>query len=453
MQNKLIVWDLFGGGQNSVYLSLKEANRLDFYDVYTFDITEPIHDQQFKIDLAQDHIVEKFKQFPKPDIIVASPLCQSFSCVLNMKGGGTCFWKFNEDHTKLIERSVNEFEALKSGFTKNLKADVQLFIKRLGQKCIDNTIALIQHYQPRYWYIENPKQSLMWKYIQLNRSDWFDPLKYYLNETSYGKYGYFTTKATIFLSNVPMNLLKGKIEPPYTIETINGEKYYVLKDDVKTKVRFDLDSRMIGLASVNKMIKARNVKSGMGAMDFIQRKNTPHQKNKKTNEQISESGPASAIPHSLIQAIFSHFDAQAEVVNLITLVKAINGGIDLEQDRFDLVLFMIYGLWQKQYQTNLFALNFIKHKTKVVVIDRKSNFNDHERWKRFSVLITKAQREFLNLLIKQLLNVPVDKLKAIIMKNPLWVDQDKLNKLTNEQIKASFVMTWWNDCDLKFSFD
>lgn len=172
-----------------------------------------------------------------------------------------------------------------------------------------------------------------------------------------------------------------------------------------------------------------------------------------TNEQISESGPASAIPHSLIQAIFSHFDPQAEVVNLITLVKAINGGIDLEQDRFDLVLFMIYGLWQKQYQTNLFALNFIKHKTKVVVIDRKSNFNDHERWKRFSVLITKAQREFLNLLIKQLLNVPVDKLKAIIMKNPLWVDQDKLNKLSDEQIKASFVMTWWNDCDLKFSFD
>ena len=118
---------------------------LELYDIYTFDITEPIHDQQFKIDLAQDHIVEKFKQFPKPDIIVASPLCQSFSCVLNMKGGGTCFWKFNDAKTKLIERSVKEFEALKSGFTKNLKADVQLFIKRLGQKWIDNTIALLNH--------------------------------------------------------------------------------------------------------------------------------------------------------------------------------------------------------------------------------------------------------------------------------------------------------------------
>ena len=146
-------------------------------------------------------------------------------------------------------------------------------------------------------------------------------MKYYLNETSYGKYGYFTTKATIFLSNIPMNLLKGKIEPPYTIETINGEKYYVLKDDVKTKVRFDLDSRMIGLASVNKMIKARNVKSGMQAMDFIQRKNTPHQKNKKTNEQISESGPASAIPHSLIEHIFSYFNFQSKPVNLISCIK------------------------------------------------------------------------------------------------------------------------------------
>ena len=283
MKKKKIIWDLFGGGQNSVFLTLKDLGLLKFYDVYTFDITEPIHDKQFKIDLAQNNIIEIFSQFPEPDIIVASPLCQSFSCVLNMKGGGTCFWKFNKNKTKLIERSIKEFELLKSGFTKNLKADVQLFIKRLGQKCIDNTIELIKHYKPKYWYIENPRQSLMWKYIQLNRKDFFDSENQYFNECSYGKYGYFTTKATIFLSNVPMNLMKGKIDPPYKIEIINGEKYYVLKSNSTTKLRFNLDSRMIGLASINKMIKARNVNSGMGGMDFIQRKNTPYQKNKWAN--------------------------------------------------------------------------------------------------------------------------------------------------------------------------
>lgn len=305
---KYIIWDLFGGGQNSVFNSLKENNLLDKYDVYTFDVTEPTREKHYKIDLSQDNIVELFKKFPKPNIIVSSPLCQSFSCVLNMKGGGTCFWKYNKKKTKLIFRSKKEFESLKNGFTKNLKANVQLFIAKLGKKCIDNTIELIKFYKPKFWYIENPKQSLIWKYIILNRKDFFVDNNFYFNEASYGKYGFFTTKATYFLSNIKMNLLKGKIEPPYKIEEINGIKYYVLKNDPNIKVPRSLDSRMIGLSSIKKMIKARKVKSGMGAMDFIMKQPKLYtQKNKLTTEQLCEAGPASAIPHELIIHIFSYF--------------------------------------------------------------------------------------------------------------------------------------------------
>ncbi|MBR4485837.1 hypothetical protein IKS57_00430 [bacterium] len=61
------------------------------FDVFTFDITEPQHQNQFKMDLAQDNIIECFKHYPKPDIIVASPLCQSFSVAISLPGGGTCF--------------------------------------------------------------------------------------------------------------------------------------------------------------------------------------------------------------------------------------------------------------------------------------------------------------------------------------------------------------------------
>ena len=64
---KFIIWDLFGGGQNSVYLTVKEFN-LPF-DVFTFDITEPQHNNQFQMDLAQDNIIECFKHYPKPDIL------------------------------------------------------------------------------------------------------------------------------------------------------------------------------------------------------------------------------------------------------------------------------------------------------------------------------------------------------------------------------------------------
>ncbi|UWV82356.1 C5 methylase (MAV1virus-like) protein [Mycoplasmopsis cynos] len=289
---KVVVWDLFGGGRNSVYKSLVEHNKIDIFDVYTFDVTEPEREKHFKLDLAQDINIlkEYFKNLPQPDIIVASPLCQSFSCVLNMKGGGTPFWKYaDETRTKLIERSSEEFEILKNGFTKNLKVDVQLFIKRLGEKCINNTIELIKEFNPRLWYIENPKNSLMWKYIKYNKTDFYKDTMH-LNEASFGKYGFLTSKPTIFLSNIKIDLKKGKIDPPYEIKEIDGQKYYVLKDDNNVKVPYSLDSRMIGISSLKKMIKARTVKSGMGGMDFVMRSGKNAQKNKMTNEQLSEAG-------------------------------------------------------------------------------------------------------------------------------------------------------------------
>ncbi|UWV92593.1 hypothetical protein [Mycoplasmopsis cynos] len=49
---KVVVWDLFGGGRNSVYKSLVEHNKIDIFDVYTFDVTEPEREKHFKLDLA-----------------------------------------------------------------------------------------------------------------------------------------------------------------------------------------------------------------------------------------------------------------------------------------------------------------------------------------------------------------------------------------------------------------
>lgn len=295
---KMIVWDLFGGGQNSVYQTLKENDKLKDFEVYTFDVTEPTREHHYKIDLAQENIVEVFKQFPKPDVIVSSTLCQSFSCVLNMKGGGTCFWKLNETKDLLIQRSVEEFELLKNGFTKNCKADVQLFIAKLGKKCIDNTIALIQHYQPKFWYIENPKSSLIWKYITLNRTDFYNPETCFLNEASYGKYGYVTTKATNFLSNVKMDLLKGKIDSPYSTEIDkDGVEWLVLNADRSCRMKKTMKSGVLAMSSVNKLSK---INDGTNSKVYIQ-------KNKMVNEQISEAGPSSAIPHNLIMDIFKYF--------------------------------------------------------------------------------------------------------------------------------------------------
>ncbi len=112
---------------------------------------------------------------------------------------------------------------------------------------------MIKHYKPKFWYIENPKHSLIWKHISLNRKVFLNSDSCYIKEASYGKYGYLITKPTLFMSNVKMNLKKGKIDPPYYIKfDENGDKWYVLKDNPNTKLRADLDSRMLGITSLKK---------------------------------------------------------------------------------------------------------------------------------------------------------------------------------------------------------
>ena len=287
---KKIIWDLFGGGQNSVYKTIKEYNLLEEYEVYTFDITKPQHSKQFVLDLASDNVIEELSKFPKPDIITASPLCQSFSIILSMKGGGTCFWKLNEDKTLLVERSIEEFERIKSGFTKQLFANKQLEIKRLGERCINNTIKIIDYFKPKYFYIENPTSSLMWKYITLNQKDWFEKEpKKYLNKSSYIHYGFVIHKPTIFLSNVKMDLKHNRAPKLWDIMVDeNGKKwsYIVHKPEVRCPYK---NSRSFVIASLNQLI------------------NKDEYTHHGSKQEFSESGPASAIPHKLIYEILKCF--------------------------------------------------------------------------------------------------------------------------------------------------
>ncbi|MGL4768836.1 MAG: C5 methylase (MAV1virus-like) protein [Mycoplasmoidaceae bacterium] len=314
MKKKLIVWDLFGGGQNSIYKALKNNKN---YEIYTFDITAPTRKLHFKIDLSQKNIVEAFKGFPKPDIIVSSTLCQSFSSVLSMKGGGTAFWKMNKDGTKLEMRTVEEFEKLKGGFTRFLKADVQEFIAKLGKKCINNTVKLIKTYKPRYWYIENPKSSLVWKYITLNKKDFYNPKTQYFNLASYGKYGFLIRKDTYFLSNIKMDLLFGKIKPIYHIELERVDESEVLDFKSRKKMYTQKEGLWYKKWYVQNGYTLNDDKkfatlfpkdAGLGILQKIDDK-TKLQKNKKSNEQICESGSVSHIPAKLIKDIFSYFRA------------------------------------------------------------------------------------------------------------------------------------------------
>ncbi|URM52992.1 hypothetical protein [Mycoplasma sp. SG1] len=116
------------------------------------------------------------------------------------------------------------------------------------------------------------------------------------------------------MSNIKMDLLKGKIPPPYfTKIDENGQKWYILKDN--ERIKYKMQSRIIGISSLKTIIKARKVKSGMAGMDFISLNDTKKIsiKNKLTNEQINEGGITSSIPYKLINDIFCYFNNETPI--------------------------------------------------------------------------------------------------------------------------------------------
>ncbi|MHA3786268.1 hypothetical protein [Mycoplasma sp. HF14] len=261
---RIIIWDLFGGGCNSLSRSIQKYKYEDNYFIYTFDVVDT-HKESYRgqlsvnfqryinIDLSQDNIIEIFEQMirngeiDKPDIITSSTLCQSFSNVLSMTGGGTCFWKQEirgDKNSPLVERSVEEFEKLKSGFTKNLKADKQLFIKRLGEKCAINSVNLIKHFKPKYWYIENPHSSMLFQYLRANLN-----FQGNLNIACYGSYDFPQNKSGGFYSNIEIPFKKERRERTYETqwEEVTKEYYdnWITQAKEKAKIGGTMDTRHV----------------------------------------------------------------------------------------------------------------------------------------------------------------------------------------------------------------
>lgn len=206
MERKIIVWNLFNDGLDSVGKAIKDEK----YEMYNFGISENFESTN-KIDLSQNSfrkINDYFDKFPKPDIITASPPCQSFSIASAMKSvyqdkneAGNACWKYTKGVDILKRRVAYEYEGTR------YKADVQIEKARIGQWCIVNTVKLINYYKPKYWYIENPERSLIWKFIRNNLNN---QIYGHFNTGWYGSYGTDYKKPTTFFSNVEIDLKRTK---------------------------------------------------------------------------------------------------------------------------------------------------------------------------------------------------------------------------------------------------
>ena len=78
----------------------------------------------------------------------------------------------------------------------------ELFLKDIdehGKPMVDKVFEILDYFKPKYWWIENPKSSQMWKYIKETQPQ-YDNYKVF-DYCKFSDFGY--KKPTIFLSNIP----------------------------------------------------------------------------------------------------------------------------------------------------------------------------------------------------------------------------------------------------------
>ena len=208
-ESKMIIWSLFDSGNGSYFNTLKDMDNIENFSI-GLDI-ENKNDHFINVDLSdysflfgKDELINKLSELPKPDLIIASPPCESWSVASAMTNGNACWKQEKADslfapQTPLSRYTVREYKDYK---TSQFKPDRSLVKRINGELTIFNTIKIIKHFKPKYYVIENPAHGRIWEYIEkiLGFEIPYDNLTYYNN------YGYPISKATKFGSNIHLNL-------------------------------------------------------------------------------------------------------------------------------------------------------------------------------------------------------------------------------------------------------
>lgn len=223
----MIVWALFDSGNGSYTKGVKDLDDKGLCDIEIHPIgidIERKNNHFINLNLADysrlfgdNTLFDTLDKLPKPDLIIASPPCESWSNASAIPNGNAC-WKKEDLSDSLFEpqrepspftiRSNSDYEQAYN----NYKYDRQ-FMKRVnGELCVFNTIEIIKRYEPEFFIIENPASGRIWRYIE--EVIGFElPFK---NPTRYNNYGYPIQKPTKFASNLDLQLNNEANKPEVT---------------------------------------------------------------------------------------------------------------------------------------------------------------------------------------------------------------------------------------------
>lgn len=187
---KKVIWSLF----DSETAITQELNS-DEYIVYSIGLpsSSAVTDNFINMDLSKRSCLNKLEKLPKPDIIFASPPCETW-VTLNIGNVG------------LFKRNFNEYNLYwQKNFKPNNYMQKHNKARLFGQKTSYFTSEIIKKYNPGFWCVENGSSSLIFKY--LNK---YHNLNGNQNKTYYSSYDNinFGLKPTTIYSNLKLNLRK-----------------------------------------------------------------------------------------------------------------------------------------------------------------------------------------------------------------------------------------------------
>lgn len=232
----MIIWALYDDAESSVSRSVPILHR-----VLSIGINDIKKEDYYKIDLSitNNNLFKELSLLPKPDIIVASPPCESWSIA---DTAGVMLKKINKNGDWFINNANYYDEYNKTAHpVKKRYFDKKEKSRILGEATAFATIEIIKHFKPKYWYIENPLTSKIWKYYKYHLN-----FKGVENDTYYSSYdSSFSLKPTRFLSNINLHLRK---------ERKNGNKEYMRKNSYskRSAIPLQLIEKIITEMSLNK---------------------------------------------------------------------------------------------------------------------------------------------------------------------------------------------------------
>lgn len=216
---QMTVWALFDSGNGSYTKGVKALNSSEGtnIDIYPIGIDIEKKNSHFiNLNLADygrlfgdNTLFETLDKLPNPDLIIASPPCESWSNASAMDRGNACWKQERGDGIFEPQIPLSKFTVRYASDFENYQfhPDKQLMKRINGELCAFNTVEIIKRYKPKFWIIENPAYGRLWEYIEVVLGFKLP----YENFTRYNNYNYPVKKATCFRGNINLNLKNEKL--------------------------------------------------------------------------------------------------------------------------------------------------------------------------------------------------------------------------------------------------